>query len=84
MPALAVLRDGEVLAVRQGGGPASAIDAWLTGVLGPPDVPLDPGITGDESARLDALATLRARHLRTYDAHALDPSPATGVEGDLA
>jgi hypothetical protein len=72
VPALVVLRDGEVLAMRQGGGPASAIDAWLTAVLGPPDLPLEPGITGDEAARLDSLATLRVRHLRTYGVHAVD------------
>jgi hypothetical protein len=72
VPALVVLHDGEVLAIRQGGGPASAIDAWLTEVLGPPDLPLEPGITGDEAARLDSLATLRVRHLRTYGVHTVD------------
>lgn len=72
VPALVVLRDGEVLAMRQGGGPAAAIDAWLTQVLGPPDVPLEPGITGGEATRLDAVATLRVRHLRTYGVHAVD------------
>ena len=72
VPALVLVRDGEVLAIRQGGGPASAIDAWLTEVLGPPDVPLEPGITGDEAARLDSLTTLRVRHLRTHGVHALD------------
>jgi hypothetical protein len=72
VPVLVVLRNGDVLATRQGGGPASAIDAWLTEVLGPPEVPPGPGITGDEAIRLDSLANLRVRHLRTYGTHAVD------------
>jgi hypothetical protein len=72
VPVLAVLRGGEVLATRQGGGPAAVIDPWLTEVLGPPDVPLTAGISGDEATRLDTVADLRVRHLRTYAAHAID------------
>lgn len=72
VPVLVALRRGDVLGIRQGGGPASVIDAWLTEVVGPPDVPPAPGITGDEAARLDALATLRGRHLRTRGVHAVD------------
>ena len=72
VPALVVLRRGEVLATRQGGGPASVIDAWLTDVIGPPDVPLDFGLNGDEAVRLDAVAALRVQHLRAGAAHAIN------------
>jgi hypothetical protein len=72
VPTFAVLRDGEVLATRQGGGPAAAIDGWLTQVIGPPDKSVDHEITGREAARLGSLAALRVRHLRTYGVHAID------------
>ena len=72
VPVLAVLRDGQVLAARQGGGPAAVIDPWLTELLGPPDVPVPAGVDGDEAARLDTVADLRVRHLRTYAAHKID------------
>ncbi|MEQ8833515.1 MAG: hypothetical protein RIB67_03615 [Miltoncostaeaceae bacterium] len=35
VPAMALLRAGEVVATRSGGGPAHVIDAWLTPHLGP-------------------------------------------------
>jgi hypothetical protein len=62
VPVLAVFRDGAVLATRQGGGPAVAIDAWLAGTLGPPERPFTD-ITDSERDRLDEVAPLRARHL---------------------
>lgn len=72
LPVLTVLHGGEVLSTRQRGGPAAVIDPWLTKALGPPDIPLTGGIDGDEATRLDAVADLRVRHLRTHAAHAID------------
>jgi hypothetical protein len=57
VPVLALLVDGVVVASRPGGGPASAIDRWLEGSLGPAERPLDPGGASDgELAALDSLA----------------------------
>lgn len=65
VPVLVLLRHAHVLAIRQGGGPASVIDAWLSEVLGAPTVPVAPGMTDEEGARLDAIADLRRRRLST-------------------
>jgi hypothetical protein len=65
VPVLVLLRHGQVLAIRQGGGPASVIDTWLSEVLGPLTVPVTPGMTDEEGARLDAIADLRRRRLST-------------------
>lgn len=72
VPVFVLLRGGGVLATRQGGGPASVLDGWLTKVLGPPETPLTAGIDGDEAARLNTVAGLRVRHLKTYGAHAIN------------
>ncbi len=55
VPAMALLADGEVVASRPGGGPAEAIDRWLTGHLGPAARPPGPGLTPREEEALDAL-----------------------------
>jgi hypothetical protein len=55
VPAMALLVDGEVVARRQGGGPAGAIDAWLAEHLGPAAEPLGPAPTPAELAALDAI-----------------------------
>ena len=55
VPAMALLVDGEVVARRQGGGPAGAIDRWLAEHLGPADAPIGPEPTGAELAALDAI-----------------------------
>jgi len=55
VPAMALLVDGEVVARRQGGGPAGAIDAWLAAHLGPAARPLGPDPTPAELAALDAI-----------------------------
>lgn len=55
VPALALLVGGEVVARRQGGGPAGVIDAWLTDHLGPAAEPLGPSPTPAERAALDAI-----------------------------
>lgn len=55
VPAMALLVDGEVVARRQGGGPAGVIDAWLAQHLGPAAEPLGPGPTPGELAALDAI-----------------------------
>lgn len=65
VPVLVLLRHGNVLAIRQGGGPAAIIDAWLTEVLGPSDLPVAAEISADEGARLDEIADLRRRRLST-------------------
>ena len=62
VPALALLAAGEVVASRPGGGPATAIDRWLEGVLGPAAEPLGPDPTPGELAALDGLSDLIARH----------------------
>jgi len=62
MPVLALLRRGEVVATRQGGGPAFTIDAWLSDHLGPADTPVE-SVTSVERDALEAVAPLRARHL---------------------
>jgi hypothetical protein len=56
VPALALLRDGAVVASRPGGGPAEAIDRWLEPLLGPAERPLPGGRTPGELAALDAIA----------------------------
>lgn len=65
VPVLVLLRNGQVLAIRHGGGPASVIDSWLSEVLGPPAVPIAGGMTDAEGERLDAIADLRRRRLAT-------------------
>lgn len=62
MPVLALLRAGEVVATRQGGGPAMVVDEWLTTHLGPAATPID-AVTSVEHHALEAVAALRARHL---------------------
>ncbi len=71
VPVLVLLRRGQLVATRAGGGPASAIDAWLTEALGPPDVPLASGLSELEIARLAQLDGLRTRHLATRGRSAL-------------
>jgi hypothetical protein len=55
VPALALLVGGEVVARRQGGGPAGAIDRWLQEHLGPAAEALGEGPTPAELAALDAI-----------------------------
>ena len=64
VPALVVLRRGAVLATRQGGAPAHLLDAWLTGLMGPPERPLPPEPTEGEREILEASAGRRVQHLR--------------------
>jgi hypothetical protein len=63
VPVLALFRAGEVVATRQGGGPASTIDAWLSAHLGPPAAPLESGVSAAETTRLTELTDLRRRRL---------------------
>jgi hypothetical protein len=62
VPAMALLIDGEVVATRPGGGPASVIDAWLAPRLGPAAHPLTEGLTPAEAQALEGLSGLIARH----------------------
>jgi hypothetical protein len=55
VPAMALLVAGEVVARRQGGGPAGVIDAWLAEHLGPASEPLGPAPTPAELTALDAI-----------------------------
>lgn len=69
VPALALLRDGEVIASRPGGGPAETIERWLAPILGPPEHPLPGGgPTEGELAALDAIAGTVA-HQRSVKHH---------------
>lgn len=63
VPALVVVRDGAVIASRQGGGPASAIDQWIAGHLGPAERELGSGVTASEHEALAGMADVRARFL---------------------
>jgi hypothetical protein len=59
MPSMALLIDGEVVASRPGGGPATVIDRWLDGVLGAAATPLPAEPTPGELAALESIgATL--------------------------
>ncbi len=64
VPALALLRDGAVVATRPGGGPAWVIDRWLGEHLGPGDAPLPEVPTPAELEALDALAGRVAHGVR--------------------
>jgi hypothetical protein len=55
VPAMALMVDGEVVARRQGGGPAGLIDSWLAEHLGPAAEPIGPAPTPAELAALDAI-----------------------------
>lgn len=56
VPALALLEEGEVVATRPGGGPATAIDRWIASHWGPAEHPLPDSPTARELAALDALS----------------------------
>lgn len=61
VPALVVLRHGEVVATRQGGAPAHALDVWLTEIAGPAETPVPPGPTPAERAALAGSAARRVQ-----------------------
>ncbi|MGI9538869.1 MAG: hypothetical protein ACR2N6_01825 [Miltoncostaeaceae bacterium] len=63
VPALSLLRGGSARAHRPGGGPAERIDSWLREVLGPPELPLEPGLTARERAALAEDPRRRAQHV---------------------
>ena len=63
VPALALLRDGRAVARRAGGGPASSIDAWLAGELGPAERPLPEGPTAAERVAIASTAPRRAQRV---------------------
>jgi hypothetical protein len=63
VPAMALLVDGEVIATRSGGGPATVIDAWLTPHLGPASESLPDGPTEAEREAFDR-ASGRIAHQR--------------------
>jgi hypothetical protein len=61
VPVLALLRRGRAVAHRHGSAPAHAIDDWLAGALGPPEIPLEPGPTAEERGALATTAARRAQ-----------------------
>ncbi len=63
IPVMVVLRQGIILDTRHGGGPAAALDAWLTPHLGAATHPVAAGFTTDEHDALAGLATVRANIL---------------------
>lgn len=63
VPAMVIVRDGAVVASRQGGGPASQIDAWIAETLGPAEHPISQGVSANESVALEAVAQSRAQLL---------------------
>ncbi len=62
VPAMALLIDGEVVATRPGGGPASVIEPWLADRLGPPSHPPPDGLTPREAAAPEGLSGFIASH----------------------
>lgn len=66
VPVLVIVKDGQVVTTRQGGGPAVVIDAWLTEHLGPAALPPE-ALSEGERGRLADIAGLRARHLGARD-----------------
>jgi len=62
VPALALCRDGEVVAGRPGGGPAHRIERWLAPLLGPPAQPVPEEPAPEELAALEDLQGTIAHH----------------------
>ncbi len=75
VPAMALLVDGQVVARRQGGGPAGVIDGWLADHLGPAAEPLGPAPTPAELAAVDAIGD----HLAGQRAAKAMRSPEPGL-----
>ncbi len=65
VPAMALLANGTAVDRRYGGGPASAIDEWLTPLLGPARTQLGPGPTPLEQEALESTAQLRSKQSLT-------------------
>lgn len=63
VPVLVLVQHGAVVERRHGGGPAEAIDTWLTPLLGPSQRELSTGFTDAELQALDGLAAVRANIL---------------------
>ena len=63
VPTLCLLRDGLADARRLGGGPATAIDRWLSEHLGPAERPLRDEVSGGERRALARRAARRAQHV---------------------
>lgn len=63
VPVLVLVQQGAVVESRHGGGPAAALDTWLTTHLGLPQHELALGLTDAEHQALDGMATVRANIL---------------------
>ncbi len=70
IPAMVLVQGGEVVASRQGGGPASVLDRWIAATLGPAAHPVADGISATETDALGDLAAARAHLLATKAARA--------------
>ncbi len=62
VPALALLRRGEVVATRFGAVPAHDLDCWIGEHFGPAATPVPEGVTPAEQDVLDRTAARRAQH----------------------
>lgn len=62
VPAIALMRGGEVVATRFGAVPAHDLDRWMEEFFGPADTPVPPGISAAEQEVLDRTAARRAQH----------------------
>ena len=63
VPSLSLLRDGTSVAHRLGGGPATAIDDWLSTLLGPAENPMTQGLTETERQSLASRSGRSAQHV---------------------
>lgn len=62
VPALALMRRGEVVATRFGAVPAHDLDGWMSEHFGPAESPVPEGVTAAEQEVLDRTAARRAQH----------------------
>lgn len=62
VPAIALMKGGEVVATRFGAVPAHDLDRWMEEFFGPADTPVPPGISAAEQEVLDRTAARRAQH----------------------
>lgn len=62
VPAIALMKAGEVVATRFGAVPAHDLDQWMAEFFGPADAPVPPGISAAEQEVLDRTAARRAQH----------------------
>ncbi len=67
VPTLSLLRNGRSVSRRSGGGPAAAIDEWLTATLGAPEHPVQAALTEAERRALTKDGARRTLHAAVKD-----------------